>query len=404
MARRLHDDVRGLSSPVHESRTLRTLVESALIDAPDAMIDTVLHASPKLLPEDKATLLEAIASNRGWLSSVPRGTVERIFDQIRTLPERYQFGLLGLLLRNAEVFARSHEPSVGLLRDWIDNTMRALTGKPGAVIATARGTPQAGLPDIVESLFGGVESRIDRLSPQLGRAAIEADRLAALSGAAASIFKLVDRGDGSNDLPKKVSAHLLDRILALEEPRHRFAALRLLVSEPYGGELLDIAAFARILDAMPALPSRHQSVLLEAIVPDCVKNCDSSQQVIMASRVLDLLPGMDVEDRIVPLSKLVKSWPLASVRAPARPALASAIGDAISALGAQRPPELVREFASDALCHLAARPQRELVNQIIQFVSESPRELQRAQAKALLSIKLMPLYTEAKLRSMAADW
>ncbi|CAN7297414.1 hypothetical protein LJR230_001398 [Trinickia sp. LjRoot230] len=384
------------------------------------MIDTVLHVSPKLLPEDKATLLEAIASNRGWLSSVPRGTVERIFDQIRTLPERYQFGLLGLLLRNAEVFARSHDSRVGLLRSRIDNTMRALTGKPGAVIATARGTPQAGLPDIVESLFGGVESRIDRLSPQLGSAAIEADRLAALSGAAASIFELVDRGDRSNDLPKKVSAHLLDRILALEEPRHRFAALRLLVSRPldaqatedalggepvpYRGELLDIGAFARILDAMPTLPPRYQSVLLEAIVPDCIATTYSSEKVIMVKRVLDLLPRMDVEDRIVPLLKLVKSLPVSSVRAPARPALARAIANEIFRLGAQQPPELVSEFAFDASRRLASGPLRELVNEIIRFVSESPRELQRAQAKALLSIKLMPLYTEAKLRSMAGDW
>ncbi|WP_436018430.1 hypothetical protein [Trinickia sp. LjRoot230] len=378
-----------------------------------------MRASPHISPEDKATLLEAIVSDPVYLHSLPRGMIEKIFDRIRVLPERYQFGLLSLLLRNADVFSKTHQASVIQLRERVVGAVRALAHKPDATIPPARAVPQLGLLEIAESLFGGVENRVDRLSPQSGSSAAAADRLAALASAAPATFELVEHEDQSKDLVKALSTSVLDRILALEEPRHRFSALLELVSAPRDnpafvealagqplpnkGDVLDFGAFTRIIDAIPGLPSRYRAALLEAMLPQCLYAGNMDETAIIVNRVVALLLDVIGEDCVPPLQKLVSGRPLVFAKRSERLPIARAIRRVIFVQGSTVPPQLLADFVTKVVADLSLSHQYDPMNQMVQFVRESPRELRSARAKALLSSNAMPSHMEAKLRSMARD-
>ncbi|CAN7297485.1 hypothetical protein LJR230_001400 [Trinickia sp. LjRoot230] len=403
----------------------RTLVDAGAMEAPDTITREVLDVLPELLPDDRATLLEAIISNPRCLSSAPvreaeHRTIAVIFDSIRTLPERHQPVLLHLLALNARQFSKTHELAVLQLRGPIIDATRALELKPGAVRSTARATPQPDLHEIVESLFGGVENG-DRLrSLQSTSDAAAADRLAALSATASAVLELIDAGHASNDLPQALSEHLLDRILALEEPRHRFTALRLLLSAPvdapaldamfeeqpwpYRGEVLGFGAFIRIADAIEALPLRYQGVLLEAMVPVCIANADKSENEIMLNRILALLRGIDLEDRVVTIEKLIRCYPLRGIALAKQPSIARAIRDAVFAQGPGQPPELLKDLFDYVSSFLLGHHHKyKFVQEVIKFLNESPPEFRRIQAEKLVSASGVPSDLVGTLKSMARD-
>lgn len=414
VAQRLGADIRELSSPVHEGRTLRTLAEAAVMEVPDAITRNVLRALPQSSPDDKAALLEAIVSNRRSLSPAPRhkdayGHIAYLFDSIRSLPEHHQFHLFELLLRNARGLTETHLPHVVSLRSKIVDAMQALAGKPDAAASSVAAVPRFNLPEVVESLFGGIENPGDRQSNS-DSAAKTADRLAALSAAAPAILEVATYDERAKALPKALSERLLDRILALEKPSHRFAALSLLVSQAQDssapdldgapnkpsltyragmtellelprlsnrGELLDAKALTRIVDAIPTLPSPHQSALLEMSIPASVEAGDQNEKKIMMDRILALLSGMDREDRVAPLAKLISSHPLALLKAADRPSIARSIWRAVLEQGHDQPPALFAAFINNVVLKLAPSRQRELMPEIGQFLKASPSEFIR---------------------------
>ncbi|CAN7297569.1 hypothetical protein LJR230_001401 [Trinickia sp. LjRoot230] len=414
VAQRLGTDIRELSSPVHEGRTLRTLAEAAVMEVPDAITRNVLRALPQSSPDDKATLLEAIVSNRRCLSPATRAkdryrTIADLFDSIRSLPEHQQFHLLTLLLHNARLLNKTYLPHVVSLRSRIVDAMQELAGKPDAAASSVAAVPRFNLPEVVESLFGGIEHPGDRQSNS-DSAAKAADRLAALSAAAPAILEVATYDERAKALPKALSEHLLDRILALEKPSHRFAALSLLVSQPQDasepdlndaptgptltyrpgmtgllelprlssrGELLDAKALTRIVDAIPTLPSPHQSALLEMSIPACIKAGDQNEKKITMNRILALLSGMDREDRVAPLAKLISSHPLALLKAVDRPSIARSILRAVVEQGHDQPPALFGEFINNVLLKLAPNRQHQFMREIGQFLKASPSEFIR---------------------------
>lgn len=418
MARRLGAEASELSSPVHEGRALRTLVDAALREAPGSLTEIVLNASGKIPVEDEAALLTAIVSSPHSLPSSPRprndlDTMKRLFEAIRRLPDSYQVDGLTQLRSNAALLETSSLLDAVNLRFDIDAALQTLPPRAPAAEGTA---PRPGLPEIVESLFGGLEKHADS---QPSGVAATVDQLTALWAALPVALELSDRNDRSKTLSKTLSERLLSWVLALDEPEHRFAALRQLVSrsadqptfddalaeQPSAkrGGLLDYVAYTRITDAMSALPSQYQSMLLQSMLPACIVACDASERPIMIDRILALLPGMDLDDRTAALMALVNCRPLEFVEEPNRRLVASTLRDAIFAQGAEQPSELLIGFATDVVPNLTQTLQHHFMNDIVRFVSALPPESRRAKASALLSSKAIPWYLDEKLASAARN-
>ncbi|CAN7297644.1 hypothetical protein LJR230_001402 [Trinickia sp. LjRoot230] len=395
MARRLRAEARDLSSPVHEGRALRALVDAALREAPGTITEIVLNASGQIPPEDEAALLKAIVSSPHCLPSSPRprndlNTLTRLFEAIRRLPDDYQSDLLTQLRSNAALLKRSDMLDADKLRFDIDAALIRLPQRPHAVENTA---PRPGL--------SGIE-------PVQSGPAATADQPAAHRTATPAALESSDQNDLSEVLSQALFERLLGRALALDEPERRFVALRELVSESpdqpvHSGGLLDYGAYTRIVDAMSALPSQYQPMLLQSMLPACIAACDTSERTIMIDRILALLPAMDVDDRTASLTALVNCNPLALVEESNRPRVAGALRDAIFAQGAHQSSQLLISFATGVVPELAQTLQHHFMTDIVRFVCALPPESRRVQANALLSSKAIPFYLDDTLASAARN-
>lgn len=288
--------------------------------------------------------------------------------------------------------------------------------QPGS--AALRGLSARPKPDCAEMMsetLGALFPRgVDHSSPQFERTA---DRLAALSAAAPAVVQLAYTGDWSAERSNAFSERLLDKILALDEPKQRFTALSLLLSKEGNAfdpsELLDARAVIRILDAASAFESPQQLVLVEMVLPRPDEGIfppvglgrrEPSEHKLVIDRIFTFLSGMNVQDQAAPLARLISSNPMRAAKPEDRWPIAQAMADAVFAQGPEQLPWQFKEFVSQLVYFFPSGFRPELTTKMTEFLGDCPREFQRKHARVLLSARyLVPGYTHEMLERMARD-